>query len=369
MKRLFYLSVLISLFYLGCEQNNAPKDGYSLTGNIEGLSGEVYLVNPAEQKVLDTAAVKDGKFNFTGKITEPELYVVFNDLRQPVASVYLENTSINVEGKMADPSSIKVKGSKLSEEFMEMQAVVQGVNAEFKPIEEKLKAEAATFQGQSPSPAFASKVDSFQKAINAKVETQLQGFIKSHNSSPIAALAVNNFFGQGHELKVMEETFALLSKEAQESKYGKNFTTILEKEKQWLNQPAKDFTQNDVNGKPITFSSFKGKWVLVDFWASWCKPCRAENPTVVRAYEKYKGKNFDVLGVSFDQEKEKWIDAIKADKLAWKQVSDLQGWKNAAGQLYGIESIPFNILVNPEGVIVGKNLRGVALEKKLAEVL
>ncbi|MBX7240171.1 MAG: AhpC/TSA family protein [Bacteroidia bacterium] len=366
-----FIVVLSSLILLGfgCEKNDTPQDGYKLTGTIEGLTGEVYLVNPAMQKVIDTAVVKEGKFEFTGKMTEPDMLMIFNTQKQPVASVYLENTTIGIEGKANDPNSIKVKGSKLSEEYGEVQAIIQKVNTEFKPIEEKLRAEQMTFQGQNPPASFGVKVDSFQKAINTRVETELQKFIKDHSSSPIAALTVNNFFGQGHELKVMEETFAMLSKEAQESKYGKNFAAMLDKEKKWMNTPAPDFTQNDENGKPISLSSYKGKWVLVDFWASWCKPCRAENPNVVKAYAKYKSKNFDILGVSLDQQKDAWVQAIKADNLPWKHVSDLQGWQSSAGRLYGVESIPFNILVNPEGVIVGKNLRGSALEKKLSEVL
>lgn len=369
MKRIFYLFFVLLIVGTGCEKNEAPKDGFLINGTIEGLSGEVYLVNATQQRALDTAIVKDGKFEFIGKVTEPDMFAIYSSTKQPIATMYLENTALTVKGKIDNLNEIKVSGSKLTEEFGEVQAIIQKINAEFKPIEEKLKAEHAAFNGQAPTPAFTTKVDSFQKAITAKVETELHKFIKEHHTSPIAALTVNNFFGQGHDLKVMEETFALLSKEAQSTKYGQNYATLIENEKKWLNQAAPDFTQNDVNDKPISLSSYKGKWVLVDFWASWCKPCRAENPNVVMAYQKYKNKNFDILGVSLDQQKEAWVAAIKQDNLPWKHISDLKGWQSSAGQLYGVQSIPFNILVNPEGVIVSKNLRGAALEKKLAEVL
>ena len=132
---------------------------------------------------------------------------------------------------------------------------------------------------------------------------------------------------------------------------------------------APDFTMNDVNDKPFSLSQLRGQYVLVDFWASWCGPCRDENPNVVAMYNKYKNKNFTVLGVSLDRNKASWLEAIAQDKLAWKQISDLKEWSSIAVPLYGIEGIPYNVLVDPQGKIIATDLRGEGLESTLAKIL
>jgi peroxiredoxin len=131
---------------------------------------------------------------------------------------------------------------------------------------------------------------------------------------------------------------------------------------------APDFTLNDTTGNPVSMSSLKGKYLLIDFWAAWCGPCRRENPNNVKLYKEFNKKGFEILGVSLDTDRNDWVEAIKSDKLAWTQVSDLKGWKSSAGKLYGVNSIPHTILVDKEGVIIARNLRGKELDAKLREL-
>ncbi|HTN35469.1 MAG TPA: TlpA disulfide reductase family protein, partial [Arachidicoccus sp.] len=217
--------------------------------------------------------------------------------------------------------------------------------------------------------AAAAAIEKQNDGLNDKKEEASKKFIKENPKSYVSlnllrSLTYTTDYGD------LNKMFTGLDTAIQHSVSGVKIEKQLATMKQTaVGQPAIDFTLNDVNGKSVSLSSFKGKYVLVDFWASWCGPCRAENPNVVKAFDKYKSKGFTILGVSLDEDGAKWKEAIEHDKLAWTQVSDLKGWKADVAEKYGVRAIPANFLIDKEGTIIGHNLRGEELEAKLAEVV
>ena len=188
--------------------------------------------------------------------------------------------------------------------------------------------------------------------------------------SPVSAFLAANFMMDPAKSEDLKTTFEAFTPAVKSSFFGKQLGEYLEAAaKTEIGAMAPDFSQPDVQGNPVQLSSLRGKVVLVDFWASWCGPCRVENPNIVAAYNKYKDKGFDILGVSLDDSSEDWIKAIGQDKLTWNHVGDMQGWQNAAAQLYGIRAIPASYLLDKEGKIIARDLRGEALDKKLSELL
>jgi peroxiredoxin len=213
------------------------------------------------------------------------------------------------------------------------------------------------------------KMETMSEDLDKEMKTMILDFAKTNSKSVVAPYLImkNSYQFELPELTDVAKTF---DSSLNSSAYYQNVNNRIEILKRVeIGQPAVDFTMNDSMGNPVALSSLKGKVLLVDFWASWCRPCRAENPNVVKAYQAYSKKGFDVLGVSFDKDRSKWIKATKDDNLTWTHVSDLEGWGNAAGKLYGVNSIPANVLLDANQVIVGKNLRGEELMSKLTELL
>ena len=267
-----------------------------------------------------------------------------------------------------DPTEEEIKKDKL---YIALQA-------ETKAIEDKLRAISNEYNLASAEkkndPVFQADIKKRYSETSNEIVTKLKNFISKNPDSYISLVALNELSDPqaGIEGSILAGLYKNLSEVIKKTGLGVELgKRILLSSQTSIGSVAPDFTQNDPNDKPIKLSDFRGKYVLIDFWASWCGPCRQENPNVVRAYAQFKNKNFEILGVSLDNPNAKtaWLNAIEKDNLTWPQVSDLQGWKNKVAVLYGVQSIPQNYLLDPKGVIIAKNLRGEELIRTLNKVI
>jgi peroxiredoxin len=379
----FYLASTV-LFLLSCKHEASKQ--FEVSGHIRNsVDKMVYLqetpLGSGERIIADSSIVgKDGSYSLKAKSTEESLFSLFlKGEIYPFAYVINDVSKIVVNADAQNQTDYEIKGSEASKSLKDFSLKTSGKWSVLYALGHEIDSLM-----KSGVPDSSSRV----RSINEQGASQLDdlrnyvsGFIKSSNDPITSSWALST----SSQVFSMEDYQALLNGIVTKFPAHKGVAKIKEMnerqlalakqksqpidEPQWINKQAPELSLPDINGKTITLNSFKGKYVLVDFWASWCLPCRKENPNVVQAYNKYKNKNFTILGVSLDKEKEDWLGAIETDKLSWTQVSDLQEWNSAAVSTFNFSGIPFNVLIDPEGKIIAQSLRGDSLEEKLEEIL
>jgi peroxiredoxin len=378
-----YLLIIVSALIFSC--NNKSKDQFTINGKIENAKDQkVYLeqlfFNEKDIAVLDTAEIKNGKFVLTAKSEEEGLYRV--RLEQDNNASYLiinDQPEIDFSAKIGNGSddnfknlNVETPGNKA------LKTLIVGLMENVAKLENN-GAILDSLQNAGNDSLLAIETVK-QAKLNEGLTNFLDGYVFKSEDPIVTIFAMAN--APTEDKNTIQKRVDHLTKKFPKHKGAQDIIVAYNKFLTEMNKPkpaqpekpvvgnmAPDFTMNDTEGKPVSLSQYKGQYVLVDFWASWCGPCRGENPNVVAAYKKYKNKNFTVLGVSLDEDKDEWMKAIQKDGLTWKHISDLKGWQSAVVPVYGIEGIPYNVLLDPEGKILATELRDKDLDAFLSKTL
>ncbi|MCC9167039.1 TlpA disulfide reductase family protein [Pontibacter harenae] len=364
------LAVIASAVVLlgSCQGNKSATNsdnGYVIQGKFNNSSsGQVYLHELGSQQFVarDTAELgQDGAFKFEGTVQEPTLYRISTDQQNGLMLV-LDNGNIKVEADAKDMNgTAKFEGSEDSELFQQLNKLVNETRLQQMKLQERFQ-QAQNAGQQDSMMAIQEEYASIQK--------QVKRFIAQHPNSIVSAFGTATLIDPENDFAFADSMATLLNQNLPNSKY----TAMVNERLQPLRSTAVGQMAPDINlptpdGQTKALSSLRGKYVLIDFWASWCGPCRKENPNVVRMYNEYKDKGFEIYGVSLDQSRDKWLKAIADDKLSWVHVSDLKFWQSQAAEAYNVTAIPQTVLIDPQGKIIAKGLRGAELEQKLASLL
>ena len=382
MKKLL-VGILIIAGMISCKEKE-EKGKFIVTGNLKNAADQKIFLeqlyfSQKDPEVIDTGEIKNGRFTVSGIAPEEGLYRLRFE-KQETGYIF-----INDAGKIdfkADVKDMSLTGPEFNTYANSLfKRFLLGVDGRQKNLS-ALSAEIDTLQKNKINDSLVKTKVLELNNLGAAFKSFIIKSIDTASDPVVAMFALG--YTKGIDPAELKNVIPNLSKRFPNhngvttiiSQYNelmvkkdKPATTPVQAGKPTAGGQAPEFSMADAAGKQVALSSFKGKYVLIDFWASWCGPCRAENPNVVANYNKFKGKNFTILGVSLDEDKTKWQEAIKKDNLSWTQVSDLKGWNSASVPMYGFDGIPYNVLIDPSGKILATELRGEELGKKLEEVL
>lgn len=359
MRKLFIGAM--ALLAVACQQK---EEQFNITLTLDGAQDQVLVLGKTENRNfigLDTAKLVNGTYQFSGKVDYPQFLAVAIEGQRPMLRLYGENSEIAIKGHIDSLAKADVLGSAAHSLFISYQDLMEP----YKEQEQKLYADyrkAAEAKDQETIDKLTADYDQLSK----EKETKTSEFISANSQSPVAVdLVKQNFFMS--EFADLNEQFNKLDTALSIiPAYQEIQDRLAILEKVQVGKEAPDFTLTSIDGEEVSLKSLRGNYLLVDFWASWCGPCRHENPNVKAAYEKFNKKGFEVLSVSVDRDQNAWRKAVDEDGMTWTQLHDS---KEVSHKLYGVMGIPHTILLDKEGIIIAKNIRGKEIHEKLEEVL
>lgn len=374
--------LLVSAVALLVSCNKAGDNEFIITGTIKDIKdGETVVLEKQDStgqlKPIDTVKIEKGKFTFTGSATEPEMHLIQVKSLMGKVPFILENGDITIDINKDSVQNTKVSGTYNNDEFTNYRESGMKVQKKMMKFQQDNMAKMQQAQQKQDTVTMNSLRKEYSK-FQEEFMKMSEDYVDSHPKAFISALIVENMFNQMvPDVEKIKKYYAKLDASVKSTKPGKSIKKRLDELTQTataatatsVGSMAPDFAAPNPEGKTVSLKESLGKVTIIDFWASWCKPCRAENPTVVAMYNELHAKGLNIIGVSLDKEAGAWKEAIAADKLAWNQVSNLKWWKEPIAMTYGVESIPATFLLDANGKIVAKDLRGDALKAKVNELL
>ncbi|MBU2651173.1 MAG: AhpC/TSA family protein [Bacteroidetes bacterium] len=362
-----FILIIIAAALVSCnEKPGTPEQkDYTLTGTADTIfDGLVFLKKRESGQFItvDSVMMSGNSFSFTGKTGLPELHYLLLPGYRNYIPFFLEGSDINLNINTSNPDSTLISGSDSHTEYERYLRQERMIMNEIRNVYADLRASKGDKEAEE-------EMEMTLEALYADMDAMALQYIFSNPASPVAPyIAAKNIYN--YEIDDLTTILDTLDQGLNNSVYTQRLRDRVEILKRVaIGQPFIPFVLNDTSGQAVSLGEVsKGKYLLIDFWASWCGPCRKENPNLVKNYRKYNENGFEILGVSLDEDTSAWKQAIRADSLTWLHASDLRGWNSSAGDLYGIISIPSNLLLDPDGIIIARNLRGNDLGIKLHEI-